>query len=497
MSTGFRAVVRQLPAAARTKSRMEQVYLPVLAFATMLAAGTVLRLWHLSASPAWQWDEAVYWRVAVNVQHGLLTEHPLRGVAWTPFLYQPPFYFLGLARWFSATGATIYHARVLGVILTSGMLGMLFRLLWRIHGPGVALLAIIPVIFDGWLLYIERISFMENALMVIIVAAFLLYQRALERPSWQRFAAAGAAVGAAAVFKQTGAYVLLAILLCWLIVRRNHREHLLLLGAAVTVVVIYVVAMTRMYDVPTHDWFTSQSLVQIRRVLGLQQSGGTLTSPGKLLHLLAAQYGLFMVSLLLGLAGVLVAARRLLQCYRARDWWPARGNALLFSWLVAGIAVYSLSSLKFPQYFVLILVPAYCYLWTELAEWDWRMAWKAAAVAAATLAGLAAFWLAVPAFRANTLAQVQQYAAARIPSADVVVTEQTIGDLIQQPWCTVEYSVPCLHAAAYAITWRTRLQSSTEQADAAFHRLMVGAVRVKTISGAVGTATIWKLREGR
>jgi len=265
----------------------------------------------------------------------------------------------------------------------------------------------------------------------------------------------------------------------------------------VTVVVIYVVAMTRMYDVPTHDWFTSQSLVQIRRVLGLQQSGGTLTSPGKLLHLLAAQYGLFMVSLLLGLAGVLVAARRLLQCYRARDWWPARGNALLFSWLVAGIAVYSLSSLKFPQYFVLILVPAYCYLWTELAEWDWRMAWKAAAVAAATLAGLAAFWLAVPAFRANTLAQVQQYAAARIPSADVVVTEQTIGDLIQQPWCTVEYSVPCLHAAAYAITWRTRLQSSTEQADAAFHRLMVGAVRVKTISGAVGTATIWKLREGR
>jgi 4-amino-4-deoxy-L-arabinose transferase-like glycosyltransferase len=289
MITAFRTVVRQLPGAAGNQSRLERVYLPVLAFATMLAGGTVLRLWQLSASPAWQWDEAVYYRVAVNVQNGLLTEHPLRGVAWAPFLYQPPFYFLGLARWFSLTGANIYHARVLGVILTSCMLAMLFWLLWRIHGSGVALLAITPVIFDGWLLYIGRVSYMENALMVIIVGTFLLYQLALERPSWQRFAAVGAAAGAAAVFKQTGAYVLLAILLCWLIVRRNHKEHLLLLGAAVTVVVIYVMAMTRMYDVPTHPWFTSQSLVQIRRVLGLQQSGGTLTSPGNLLHLLAAQ----------------------------------------------------------------------------------------------------------------------------------------------------------------------------------------------------------------
>ena len=118
-------------------------------------------------------------------------------MAWPsePFLYQPPFYFLVLARWFSLVGASIYHARLLGVILTAAMQVVLFRLLWKIHGPTVALFAIIPVIFDGWLLYIERVSYIENALMLLIVAGFLLYQRALEQPSWQRFALAGMAIG--------------------------------------------------------------------------------------------------------------------------------------------------------------------------------------------------------------------------------------------------------------------------------------------------------------
>jgi len=129
------------------------------------------------------------------------------------------------------------------------------------------------------------------------------------------------------------------------------------------------------------------------------------------------------------------------------------------------------------------------------------MGWKAAAVAAATLAGLASFWLAVPAFRANTLAQVQQYAAARIPSADVVVTEQTIGDLISQRWCKVEYAAACLPPVnsppptpTYVITWSTYLQSSFSQGDQAFHQLMRGAVRVTSFSGAVGTATVWRVR---
>ena len=90
-------------------------------------------------------------------------------------------------------------------------------------------------------------------------------------------------------------------------------------------------------------------------------------------------------------------------------------------------------------------------------------------MAAAAVAGLGSFVLTVPAFSVNSLAEVQQYAATRIPADNIVVTEQSIGDLIQQRWCTVEDAGNCLHVAKYAITWRTYLQSSFKEGDVAFH----------------------------
>jgi 4-amino-4-deoxy-L-arabinose transferase-like glycosyltransferase len=463
-------------------------------FLAALLVGTGLRLWRLGVSPAWQWDEAVYWRVATGVQHGVLAGHSPYGLPFEPFLYQPPVYFLVVAQWFNLVGSSIYHARLLGVAWTAGMQLLLLRLLWRLHGLRVAVFAIVPVMFDGWLLFIERVSYIENALMVLVVLALLLYQRAVEQPSWQRFLAAGVAVGAAASFKQTGSYVLVAILLCWLITRREHVGHFVLLGAALAVIAIYLFTMTQIYDVPGHAWFLEQSLVQVRRVLGLDHSGGTLTTPGGALHLLSAQYRYFVPSLLLAISGFVVAARRTWQCYRARDWAPARQNALLFSWLAAGLVVFGASTLKFPQYFALILVPAYCYLWTELANWDWRLDWKRAAAGVAVVAGIGSFLLTVPAFGANSLAEIQSYAAHQIPRRAIVVTEESIGDLIQQPWCAVEAAAACVGHATYAITWRTYLQSSFDQGDAAFYKLMKGATPIRSFSGAVGTATVWKLR---
>jgi 4-amino-4-deoxy-L-arabinose transferase-like glycosyltransferase len=480
-------------AAGHRRRQRRLALLSTLAFAGVLAAGTGLRLWHLGVSPAWQWDEAVYYRVSINVQHGLLSEHTLYG-NYEPFLYQPPFYFLFLSRWFTLVGASIWHARLLGVLLTAVMQTLLFRLLWKLHGSTTALFAIIPVVFDGWLMYIERVSYMENALMVLIVLGFLLYQSALEKLSAVRFALAGTVIGFAGSFKQTGVYVLLAVLLCWLVTRRAHKGHLVLAAFAVVVMATYILVMIRTFDIPHHDWYIGQSTTQLRRVLGLQHSGGSLTSPGGVLHLLAAQYKFFIPSVLLALASFLLAVRRVLQCYRARNWQPVHGNALLFSWLVTGMVVFGLSSLKFPQYFALILVPAYCFLWTEVARSDWQQVWRRTAMAAAAVAGLGSFALTVPAFSVNSLAEVQQYAATRIPADNIAVTEQSIGDLIQQRWCTVEDAGNCLHVAQYAITWRTYLQSSFKEGDVAFRTLMSGAVPVKSFPGAVGTATVWKLR---
>ena len=462
-------------------------------FLVAFAIGIAVRLWRLGISPAWQWDEAVYWRVSVNMQHGSLAEHALYGVPWEPFLYQPPIYFDIESRWFDLVGASIYHARIFGVLCTAVMQVLLFRLLWRLKGPRTALFAVFPVVFDGWLLYIERVSYIENALMILVVLGLLLYQRALDMPHWRRFLLAGMALGAAASFKQTGAYVVVAALLCWLIVRREHKGHFVLLGGAALVIAAYLLIMAHSYD----PWFVDQSLVQVRRVLGLQQSGGTLTSPGGALHLLTQQYKYFVPSLLLAGWSLCIALKRTWQCYRARNWAPVQGNALLFAWFVTGVVVFGASSLKFPQYFVLILLPAYCYLWTELASWRVGTRWHKYWPAAAAVVGLGSFLLTVPVFNANSLEEVQAYAASDIPANAIVVTEQSIGDLINQRWCTVEKADACVGSATYAITWQTYLQSSFSEGNISFDKLMKGATRVTSFGGAAGTATVWKLEISR
>lgn len=482
--------VKRYPEPEGTKPRGLTANRVIAIFLVAFAAGIAVRLWRLGVSPAWQWDEAVYWRVSANLQHGSLTEHNVYGSPWEPFLYQPPVYFLIEARWFDLVGASIYHARIFGVLCTAVMQVLLFRLLWRLKGPRVALFSVLPVISDGWLLYIERVSYIENALMILVVLGFLLYQRALDVPHWRRFLLAGLTLGAAASFKQTGAYVVIAALLCWLITRREHKGHFVLLGGAAVMVTAYLLVMAHDYN----PWFVDQSLVQVRRVLGLQHSGGTLTSPGGALHLLAQQYKYFVPSLLLAGWSLLIALKRTWQCFRVRSWGPVRDNALLYSWFATGVVVFGLSSLKFPQYFVLILLPAYCYLWTELVSGRIGVRWREYWPAVAAVVGLCSFLLTVPVFNVNSLEEVQAYAARDIPANAIVITEQSIGDLIQQRWCRVEKANACVGHATYAITWQTYLQSSFNEGNISFDKAMKGAIAITSFRGAVGTATVWKLK---
>lgn len=468
-------------------------------FLVVLAAGGAVRFWQLRTKPEWQFDEAIYWNIAHNLQtHGTLNEHITFGSHWVPFLYQPPLYVLALAKWFAVTSPTIYQARVLGVLCSLGSLLLIWRLLVRLHGPKAALVASVPIVFDGWLLFIQRVSYIENVTLLLVMASMLLYQRALDSARWHRFILAGMMLGFAVCVKYTAVYLIPAVLLCWIVTRRSARGHLILLGSAAVVLVTEQVTLTVLFDAPGHKWFIDQSTTQIGRVLGVGVSRGTLSSPGQLIHLMLAQYKVFLPSFAVALAAVVLIVVKLVRCYRQRTMAPLRPQALLYSWAIAGTFVFGASSLRYPQYFAMVLVPLYCLFWTELWRWARGRARALVAVAAvlALAAGLTSFWLRVGSEppSENVFAEVQQYAAAHIPAQAVVLADESIGDLIGQPYCQEQAATPCLWHATYAITWTTYLQSTFKLGDPAFRFMMQDAVRQWSRQGFNGTITVWKLQ---
>jgi 4-amino-4-deoxy-L-arabinose transferase-like glycosyltransferase len=468
------------------------------AAAGLLAAATLLRLWQLGSKPGWQSDEPVYVSVATSVlRHGTLNEHLQYGLAWAPFLFHPPFYFLVLAGWFDLFGAGVPQARVLAVVMSLVMFALLGRLLWKLHGPRVALVTLAFVVCDGWLLYIQRVSYIENTLFVLIVAGVLLYQRALERPGALRFFIAGAVIGCATVFKYTGACVVLAAGIHWLIMRRRHRDHLILLGAWALTVAAYIGAMTPLFDVGSKDWFISDNLLQFERVVGLRSSGGTLTSPLALGHLLVHQYAVFLPSFIIAVAAFALIVARIVRCVRTRSVAPLQRNTLLFSWSVAALIAVGVSSVRYQQYFALFLVPMYCYLWTELPSivtWRPRLKQLGPVLAAVVvLAGLGSFSLRVLSRSDNVLAQIRQYALTRIPRSDVVLAPEQIGDELTQRWCTLYRAPACRYAATYVITYTTFLQGNPPS-DPVLTAMIRESVKVKTFQGFKETVTVWRLR---
>lgn len=117
-------------------------------------------------------------------------------------------------------------------------------------------------------------------------------------------------------------------------------------------------------------------------------------------------------------------------CLRERSWSPPDNNTLLFSWFMAGVLVFGTNSPKYPQYFVLTLIPLYCYLWTELRWASWSRLINIGVAVTILLARLGPFWLRVLSRNYNALLKSSTYAAIRILPGDLAVTEEPLSDLI-------------------------------------------------------------------
>jgi hypothetical protein len=162
--------------------------------------------------------------------------------------------------------------------------------------------------------------------------------------------------------------------------------------------------------------------------------------------------------------------------------------------MASAIVIFGFSSVRYPQYFALILVPMYAWFWTEASNWRLRPRVLAALLAVACVAGIASFCGRVVGYDDNVFADVQQNAATSIPPGAVVIADEAIGDLISQPYCREQDAAPCSDVASYVITWDTYLQTTWDLGDPAYRKAVTGAGPVRSWTGFNGTATVWRIR---
>ncbi|MBV9212714.1 MAG: glycosyltransferase family 39 protein [Actinobacteria bacterium] len=472
---------------SRDAPRLRYEWLVALA---VVALAAVLRFWDLGGRPGYEWDETVYTDIARHfAETGVLAVKPYTGT----YLFHPPFYFLLLGAWFKAVGAGITQARVLAATMSLLALGLTYAFMRRFLGAA-ALLPLTLLATDGWLIYTNRVSWMENTLIVLGVGAIWLYVRAVESAGDStRYLLAGLALGICAIFKHLGLYFTVAVLINWIIIRKDARQHLLLLSTVVAVVAVYLGTMTLLF----RGALWSAYGVQLGRTLGTHEARGTVSGAGAAIRPILAQYHIFYGTIVLVVVGVVMVMVKLVRVIRARSFAAARRHSVLTAWTVAALISFGTINLRFPHYYIMILVPMYLMITQEGIDWfrqgsvipHARLA-GAVAVAALLCANGATFAQRFGERHDNALLAVAHY-MRHVPVADTVITEQTVGDIIRQPYCEMWRTASCVSEASYVIVYRSHTQHPPDILP--LMRLIAAATRLRTFVGFKERLTVYRI----
>ena len=174
-----------LKALQRWFSANRAAFVTGMALAASLSLGFGLRWWSITTRPGTEWDEPVYANVAWNfLRTGLPVLKPEVGHGASLYFSQPPFYFALLAGWYWITGANAIDivpvARMLAVLMSVIMLAVLFFFLRRRHGAW-ALVPTLVIAVDSWIVFSNRISWIDNTAIPIGIAGLWAYDYALKQ----------------------------------------------------------------------------------------------------------------------------------------------------------------------------------------------------------------------------------------------------------------------------------------------------------------------------
>jgi 4-amino-4-deoxy-L-arabinose transferase-like glycosyltransferase len=394
----------------------------------VLAAAALLRLWDIQIKPGFDWDEPVYTAVGANVAlHGLVQVKNDITTPTEPYLYHPPFYFLLLGGWFKLFGIGIGQARILAALLSLAGLAILYRFLREEIGDW-ALLVIGLVATDGWMVFSNRISWLESSMMPLGMLGLWAYSRAVRGNAVRLYLLAGLLLGCTAAFKHVGVYFVLAAALEALLLRRFHRGIAVAAAAVWATGVVYLACMVVIFRSGGHNYFADETLVQIQRALGAHEARGTISSPAQVANALLGPYRIFVGTLVVSLAAGLIWLVSTARAIRGRSLAPLGRHPLLYCWFTGAILFLGAIQLKFPHYYQMMLIPMYAYVGAALHDYVARrppmprpqMLLGAGALAILLAANGVTFWDRIAGRNDNALAAVAAYASAHLPPRAVV-----------------------------------------------------------------------------
>ena len=324
-------------------------------------------------------DEMTYQYLgAYTWKHGFPDIRPEFLQVAKPFLYHPPFFFFVLGGWFSLWGNDgLTTARMLSVLVSAVLMALVYLMARDIFGQRVATTALIFIAFDPWLILINQAVYIENTQMLFVVVAVWMYWRATRAGADAgsnrigAFVLAGVALGLAVIYKQIGAYLLIAVAINYVLTGRLYgRGHGWMIGIATALVAVYALSMQLAFG----STFDNETIDQIRRTFYLRHAAGLNYGPLTAVRAILETYWVFPITIVALVIGGVTAIVLTVRIWRGKS----SADSVIVSWSMAAVVFACAIALKSPHYFILWLIPLYILLASQTLP---ALAWLSARTA--------------------------------------------------------------------------------------------------------------------
>jgi hypothetical protein len=477
-----------------------------LGLALILMVAGCLRLWNIDTRPGYEWDEPVYTSVASHFAHyGTLDYKGPVGVN-TLYLAHPPFYFVMLGLWFRLIGIGIVQARILSVMMSLLTCSVLFLYL-RERMSKWALLPVLFIAVDGWFVFANRISWIDNTVVFFGILGLWAYSHALKSNKILEFVLAGFLLGFTLVFKQLGIYYAAVPLMNWLLSRERGKGHGILLGMIFLCAMAYISVMSALFTVHGQNQYFMQTWAQVNRALGAVTSRGNVIGVNQIMAALIGQYRIFVFTVALCLTSfvwLIIDAYRSIK-HRNPEW--LRRYSLEISWILVGILIFIFIQIKFPNYFIYLMIPLFVYLAMRFVD---TMQPQIASdvqhhqrisvtlillLFVAICLEIGASYQRLVLHQDNALLQVADYANAHIPASATILADEPVGTLVPQAYCKLEAAAKCPHVT-WIITYTSLTQHlPTKTSDPKLYTLLAQSSAVVIFTGFKETITVYEVHQ--